>query len=183
MAAAPLLTWKLSNEKASETPVTFGEVVPSTHALVWPTYVWQKLTSPPFEDPLNAKAVGELKKFNLIWFYLAGVNRSMAAHEQQYHDPISFLKACHGFEDYIGALHQMIYTSRSIDVHVLNGIFPELGTRFQNSWRKGASLMMNACIEGSPDLYLKSKAASNEWFSWYDANSTAIESALKAVSN
>lgn len=157
--------------------------MPSTQALIWPTYVWQRLTSPPFEDPLHSKAVAELKKFNLIWYYLAAVNRSLAVHEKRYSNPRAFLANCHSFDDYIGALHQMIYSSHSLDVHVLNGIYPELGSRFQNSWRKGANLMLNACIDGSPEKYARSKAASDSWFAWYEANSVGIEQALQKVSH
>lgn len=181
--AAPYLAHQSKIGTENVKSITFGEIVPSTQALIWPTYVWQRLSSPPFEDPLHSKAVAELKKFNLIWYYLAAVNRSLAYHEQHYDNPYKFLVDCKGFDDYITALHRMIYASHSLDIHVLNGIYPELGTRFQNSWRKGASLMLNACIDGSVEKYARSKAASDDWFAWYEANSTDIEKALRTVSN
>jgi len=181
IAIAPYMNREHAHHNGVVAWPTMGEMVPTTQALVWPTYVWERLSGPSFEDPLQVKVEAELKKFNLIWFYLANVNRSMLSHEQQYTSNNAFLGACRNFEDYIGSLHQMIYASHALDIHLLNGIYPELGTRFQTSWLKGANLMMSACISGSNDKYLQSKAASDDWFSWYEANSKPIEAAMKNI--
>jgi hypothetical protein len=139
------------------------------------------MSGPAFEDPLHAKAQAEMKKFNLIWLYLANVNNSMALHQQTHFTSRSFLADCRNFQDYIGSLHQMIYASHALDVHVLNAIYPELGNKFLNSYIKGANLMVSACIAGSEEKYRESRAASDDWFAWYAANGKGVESNLSKL--
>ncbi len=151
--------------------------------MVWPAYVWNNLSGPPLKDPLLVRNEVEMKKFNLIWYYLANANRAQNLHTQQYTELPAFLNACHGFDDYIYAMHQMIYASHALDVHTLNSIYPELGDKFQKSWVRGANLMVSACITGSPEKFVRSKSASSEWDSWYAANSEGIEQAMKQAMN
>ena len=154
---------------------------PSGASNLWSAYVWgnSAVTVSTPEASINVKAEEEMRKFNLIWYYLARVDPSLGYHQQQYTTNRSFLMACHGFDDYIASLHHMIYSAHALDIQTLNSIYPELGNRFQNFYIKGANLMLNACINGSEKQYVESRIASDSWFKWYESNGKSIEASLK----
>lgn len=174
VAIAPVYYW---NENAKNGNISW--LSSSEQALELPNHLVEALGSPKARNPLAVKAETEMQKFNLIWFYLANVNRSMAVHQHHYSTSKAFLAACHNFDDFIASLSHMIYASRALNVHTLNSIYPELGNRFQKSYIKGASLMLAACIEGSENKYVESRITSDDWFNWYEANGVAIEKSLK----
>jgi hypothetical protein len=165
-----LANWLFAEEKALTTP-----------ALVWSSDSREKLATTEASSPLKSMAEVEMKKFNLIWLYLNNVNRSMELHQRQHSTSRGFLAACSQFDDFIGSLHKMIYATHALDVHNLNAIYPQLGTKFQNFYVKGANLMLSACIEGSEKKFLESRVASDSWFSWYEANNVEIEQSLKVL--
>jgi hypothetical protein len=71
-------------------------------------------------------------------------------------------------------------TAKSVDIEILDSIFPAFGTHFRWDFIKGVELFLAAVQSSSDELLGRSREALNRWADWYDANRERIELAINA---
>jgi len=183
--AIPYFNYEFARKNGFVSWMLLGEIIPTTQGLIWPYYAYEHYSvvtaaNTSETDNTSSKTIIEIKKVRLINDY---ADQAPHLPMDKYKNLDDFLRDCHNLSAVLDSAHKIDAVGQTIDVEVLNTVFPEFGSKYKEEFIKWNHLFISACETGSKEIFMQTKIPYEEWDIWYSANSTAIENAFAAVSH
>ena len=164
--AVPYFNWQYAKESGFARWLLLGEVVATVKASAWPYFLFEHFKAPHY-SAAQLKTHAEIKKF-IACIALSNdatrmTNRGGSLSPE---DVRAFIR-----------LHeQILQTGSTIDVGLLNSVYPEFGTHFKNQYLAGVQLILDGFKEGNGPL-MAGQSLIDAWDDWYNSNAEAIRAA------
>jgi hypothetical protein len=177
--ACAYYNWQYAHEIGFVKWLLLGEVVPTAKSLVWPYFAFRSDTSPPRNAAGHVKGLTQRQIVSMELNHMAdALNASQQAtylintgSGQQGQG----IKSYSNIDKIVGYRRTALEIARKVNYEVLDGVYPELGTRFRNDFLSYLVTFLQAYEANSDDLLKQADAMSDRWADWYQTNQKGLQ--------
>lgn len=180
--AATFFNWEYARTHGFFRWVLFGEIVPTSKAVVWPYFVLHRNNyagaANPDGEELRRTALtpGQISEMEVKKFIVA-INYSQQATYLLNSTPHENLADYPNLSEILAYRRKAMEVGNSTDVGVLNSVYPDLGDKFKRGFLEAVTLFVHGCETQSDEELHRSKVLNDDWADWYGEHRKDIEDA------
>lgn len=177
--AGAYFNWQFAKANGFVNWLLFGEIVPTMKATVWPYYAFKNAppegrTSTSVAKPLTNAQVASMELKKMIDALNYSQQATVLINTGHTDSSIRHYTNIEKIVEYRRLAYE---AGQKTNVEVLNGVFPELGTRFRDGFLKFLDTFLRGYESDSDELVRSADKLNDQWADWYQANQKAIQAA------
>jgi hypothetical protein len=184
--AAAYYNWQFARDHGFVSWILLGEIVPTLKATVWPYFAFHQedRAQAPQETRTNRPEVVGLTRSQVVRAETKKLLLAMGVSQQASYlliDDVHLNLAEHPkLKEIIELRQRALEAADSVDVEILNSMYPDLGSHFRDDFTGGIKKFLEGCRTYSRAAFVESKTLNDRWADWYNANRAQIEVAVNA---
>jgi len=187
--------WQYAQDHGFVQWLFLGEIVPTAKAFIWPYYASRaadtaqgnRATSaeePPRSSDSAKPTIVGLTRHQTVRAEAKSLLLSLGYSQQASYllmeDVHLNLLEHPKLKQIIALREQALEAAKSVDIEILESIYPGLGVHFRDEFMVGVASFLEGCRTYNNEAFITRKTANDKWADWYDANRKQIEVAVNS---
>jgi hypothetical protein len=174
--AAVYFNWQFAKENGFLRWILLGELVPSAKALVWPYFALHAVRTEPPVRALTPTQIASMELKKMVEAMNASQQATYLINNGGRQQGAG-IRSYSNFERIVAYRRRALEVGRKVNSSVLDGIYPELGNRFQADFLTFLQVFLQACDSNSDSMLKEADEHNDKWADWYQAHQSEIQAA------